>query len=234
MSLFAHFGQLFLNRFCLLCELPVQRKQWICRNCEPSLPKNKQACPICAMPVYQNGICGRCLSNPPHFDNSLVPFTFKPPINNLIHQFKYNHQFYACRPLIAELLKSINRSSQALPDVILPIPLHNRRLFKRGFNQSSIIAQTLSRELTLPCKTRILIRLKNTKPQVQLNAKQREKEIKNAFHLRKTCRFEHVALVDDVMTTSQTVNEAAKTLKISGIKKISVWALARNTDSTNT
>ncbi len=181
------------------------------------------------MPDSYDGVCGRCLSHPPYFDSAVIPFEFETPVNQLIHQFKYNHQFYAYRPLIEELIKLIDLSSQTLPDIIIPIPLHPRRLFVRGFNQSSMIAKILANELNIPSSNQLLLRHKYTKPQVQLSAKQREQAVKNAFRVGQILNFEHIVLVDDVMTTSHTINQAAKVLKNSGARKISVWALARNT-----
>ena len=147
----------------------------------------------------------------------------------MIYQFKYKHHFYAYRPLVVELINLLKKSKQPLPELIIPVPLHPRRLRKRGFNQSNLIAKSLAKTLDIDCDYKSLIRHKFTRPQVELTGKDREKAIRNAFSVTSEIKPKHVALVDDVITTSNTVNQAAKVLKQSGVENISVWALARNT-----
>lgn len=229
MSLRNNIKQVFFYRACLFCQQKLSCGNWFCCDCSLSLPRIEHPCRICATPGSYDGICGNCLNNPPYYDCALVPFEFKTPVNKLIHQFKYSHQFHAYKPLIQDLLELISISNQSLPDLIIPIPLHPRRLITRGFNQSSLIAKTLSKQLNIPYSNRLLIRHKYSKPQVQLSARQREKAVKNVFQLKQKINVHHIVLVDDVITTSHTVNQAAKILTKSGIEKVSVWALARNT-----
>ena len=229
MSLSNNLKQVFFYRTCLLCQQKLSSRNWFCSNCNLALPRVEYPCQICATPGNYDGICGRCLIDPPYYDCALVPFEFKNPISKLIHQFKYNHQFYACKPLIKDLHRLVEISNQPLPDLIIPIPLHPYRLITRGFNQSSLIAKTLAKRLDIPYNNRLLTRYKYGKPQVQLSAKQREKAVKNVFKLKQKINTRHIALVDDVITTSHTVNQAAKALTKFGVEKISVWALTRNT-----
>ena len=214
---------------CLLCQQKSLSNQWFCTDCNQILPRIEIACPVCANAVVNRGICGYCLSHRRYFNNVNVPFLYKQPVNRLIYQFKYKHHFYAYRPLVVELIDLIKKSKQALPELIIPVPLHPRRLRKRGFNQSSLIAKSLAKTLNIDYDNKSLIRHKFTRPQVELTGKEREKAIRNAFSVISEVKAKHVALVDDVITTSNTVNQAAKALKPSGVEKISVWALARNT-----
>ena len=229
MSLKTNIKQIFFHRTCLLCQQKLSLDNWFCSICSINLPRTEYPCRICARPHCYDGICGHCLNNPPYYDSALVPFEFKKPINKFIYQFKYSYQFYAYKPLIHDLYRLIQLSSQSPPDLIIPIPLHPRRLRIRGFNQSSLIAKTLAKKLNIPFSNRLLIRHKYSKPQVQLSARKREEAVKNVFKLKKKVNARHIALVDDVITTSHTINQAAKALKRSGVEKISVWALARNT-----
>ncbi len=131
--------------------------------------------------------------------------------------------------MVEELIALLVKSRQPLPEVIIPIPLHRRRLIRRGYNQSSLIARSLSKALSIPCDNKSLIRNKYAKPQIELTAKQREQAVRGAFKVNTKCKFKHVALVDDVISTSNTANQASKALKKSGVQTVTLWALARNT-----
>ncbi len=113
--------------------------------------------------------------------------------------------------------------------LIIPIPLHQKRKRFRGFNQSDILAQEIAALLKIPCKTDILIRKRDTRPQVGLNLSQRNINIKEAFKVRNNLEIspESVILIDDVYTTGSTMNEAAKVLKKAGIKEVNGIVIAK-------
>ncbi len=221
-------GTLF-SRNCLLCQQKLDFTGWICDECDQHLPRIQSACPICAAAVNQKGVCGFCLSQKHYFDNTLVPFEYKQPINRLIYQFKYQQHFYAYRPLVEELISMIKQIQQPVPELIIPVPLHPRRIRQRGFNQSGLIARALAKEFNVNHNNCLIIRHKFSKPQVELSAKERQQAVQNAFTVVTKTHTKHIALVDDVITTTQTVNQVARALKQAGVEKISIWALARNT-----
>ena len=105
--------------------------------------------------------------------------------------------------------------------------MHKQRYKERGFNQSTEIAKTISKRLNIPIDTESCIRQRNTLHQIDLPAKQRHQNIKNAFAVKKNIAVDHVALLDDVMTTGSTVNELAKVLKKAGIMRVDIWVCAR-------
>ncbi|GAA0204584.1 hypothetical protein GCM10009123_09990 [Kangiella japonica] len=111
------------------------------------------------------------------------------------------------------------------PEAILAVPLHPKRLQERGFNQSEIITKHLSQSLGIPTAGN-LIRVKNTPHQIGLSEKQRRKNLNNAFDVRGTLPS-HIALVDDVVTTGSTVNEATKLCLRYGAQRVDVWCLAK-------
>jgi ComF family protein len=127
--------------------------------------------------------------------------------------------------LFAELMLPIIKN-EASHFVLLPVPLHKSRLRKRGYNQAYEIAKELAilsgRELLTP-----LHRQKNTEMQAQLKFKQREKNVKNAFTMKQTLSHQHIILIDDVMTSGNTLNECAKVLKKAGAQEVKVLVFAR-------
>jgi ComF family protein len=114
-----------------------------------------------------------------------------------------------------------------LPDRIVPVPLHRSRYAQRGFNQAMEIARTVARELELPLDFSGCLRHRDTPHQTGLPAKQRRKNMKNAFSLVKPVDARHIALIDDVMTTGTTVHELAALYKKAGVGRVDVWVCAR-------
>lgn len=116
-------------------------------------------------------------------------------------------------------------------DMVIPVPLHPRRIRMRRFNQSILLARVVSERLRLPCDPLTLVRIRDTLPQVGLSVSERKENVRDAFGI---CRGrEHllngirILLIDDVMTTGATIGECARTLKRGGAAKVSVLTLAR-------
>lgn len=118
------------------------------------------------------------------------------------------------------------------PDTIVPMPLHRKRIVQRGFNQATEIARVLNKQLGIAIDQTLLKRVKNTVTQTGLNEKMRQQNMRKAF-IGKVCvgknpdSYRHVALLDDVVTSGNTVNAAAKTLIDTGVERVSVWAIAK-------
>ncbi|WP_428357804.1 ComF family protein [Methyloprofundus sp.] len=111
--------------------------------------------------------------------------------------------------------------------MIIPVPLHPKRYRQRGFNQTLEIGKIISQQLFIPIDNRCCLHIKNTPHQISLSGKQRQKNIKNAFQLQSTPEAQHIAILDDVLTTGATANELAKELKITGVSRVDVWVCAR-------
>lgn len=112
------------------------------------------------------------------------------------------------------------------PDAIIPIPLHVKRLRQRGYNQALEIAKPLSKQLNIPILTNHLVRNKHTRPQTDCTIKERKKNISNSFTVVNPPQFQTIAIVDDVITTGATINEAAKVLKQNGVEQVFAWSCA--------
>lgn len=151
------------------------------------------------------------------------------PVDALLHSLKYQANL-AMASVLADLLTA-RIDTDALPDFIVPMPLHPARLRERGFNQALEIARGVSRKLGVALLPGICRRIKDTPSQTGLPWKEREKNIRNAFTCEADLRGKHVAMLDDVMTTGATLNELAKALRKSGAEHVSGWVVARTLSS---
>ena len=106
------------------------------------------------------------------------------------------------------------------------MPLHNKRLLERGFNQAFEIARILSSELGIQLDSNMLMRIRDTDAQAGLSASKREKNILGAFQC-KPCHYRHVAVVDDIITSGSTANEITKVLHRAGVETVEIWGMAR-------
>ena len=183
-------------------------------------------CPRCAEPSPQGLLCGHCLSQPPRVSRTQVAFAFEDELRDLMYQFKYHQQLHLSR-LFAELLAP-QLDAQGI-QAIIPIPLHRTRLRERGYNQAFELARMLSPMLNIPIIS-ALTRPVATPNQTQLKAKQRRQNLKQAFAADATLLqdLDHVALLDDVITTGATMQAAAKQLETAkpGLV-IEAWAVGK-------
>lgn len=224
-------AQRLLPNYCLCCNAKTDSNLPLCKTCVTELPWHTGAqCKICAIPMYRGKLCGQCISKPPAFDRVIAPLHYQTPIDRFVPRMKFGKKLiytYLLGKLLAEYIKGLQ--IKAMPEVLIPVPLHPKRLRERGFNQSTEIANILKKYLKLPVDQSVLIRKKPTQAQTRLKAKDRNKNLRGAFYSPKSTNYEHVALIDDVLTTGSTAQEASKILKKQGVKQVSVWCLARAT-----
>lgn len=222
---------------CLLCQLPSDSDLLICHACQQHLPWLGPSCFQCASPLTaalstttpeNTLVCGQCLKEKPRYDHTLSPWYYQPPIDKYISQLKFNHQLHFAKllgGLFAEFLEN-HLTPATHPQCLIPMPLHNQRLRRRGFNQALEIAKPIAARLKIPIQLDIGTRVKNTKPQTELGAAARRQNLRKAFRVNKS-KFTHVAIIDDVMTTGATVNTLSHSLKRTGVNQIEVWCCAR-------
>lgn len=200
----------------------------ICPPCRNELPWITNACTQCGLSLSMDGICGQCLIEPPPFTRCIGAFEYRPPISHLIGAFKYQRKLHYGRALsllLAERLLAAHATPTA--DVLMPVPLHWRRRWKRGFNQTEIIGDELSRALKIPLNARALIRRHLGTPQQDLSAVERRRNLRDNFSVRGDWRGAHIAVIDDVVTTAATTSEITRTLLNAGAATVQVWCLAR-------
>ena len=209
---------------CLLCEAD-SHDALLCRACTTDLPHlSETTCPQCAMPTEHRTLCGACLKSPPHFDFALARFLYEFPVDRIIHALKYGHQLIVA-DWAAEQLATACRGRDI--SLIMPLPLHPRRLRDRGFNQSAEIARGIGNRLNFPVDRSSLLRTRNTAPQATLPLKERNGNVRGAFECRRNLTGEHILLIDDVLTTGATASECARILHLHGARAITVAVLAR-------
>lgn len=218
---------------CWLCHLSLTCPSWgICSRCTATFPPPLSVCPQCGLPALSERLsCGRCLLQPPLWDRIIYVADYQPPLRSLIHDLKFNGMPALAPALARLLLLSILHSRRehqlALPDIVLSVPLHHRRAFRRGYNQSALIANSLARWLGCRNKNKAVRRIQARSAQHQLSAKQRQFNLKDAFRIEIPVAGLHIAIVDDVVTTGSTVAEIARLLKKQGAATIQVWCLCR-------
>ena len=139
-----------------------------------------------------------------------------------ISRFKYHNRreyadFYA-----EELLRAYGRMLRSWqPDALIPVPLHKSRMRKRGFNQAALVAERMGERLGIPVEEKLLIRVKKTSPQKELNDSARRENLKNAFQLcGNDVKLKRVVLIDDIYTTGSTLDAAAAALLAAGVEKV--------------
>lgn len=211
---------------CRLCGDPAAAAFRLCRPCEQDLPWLGSTCSRCARPVPASATCGRCQRRPPAFDQATALFHYRPPVDYLLKRLKFSGEL-AIAPLLADLLaESLSTGAIPLPDALVPVPLHRGRLRERGFNQATLLAARLGRQLGLPVATQLCARRRATEPQSLLSPAARRLNLRRAFAVCDRPPA-HVAIVDDVMTTGHTAGELARTLKQAGAQRVDVWVIAR-------
>lgn len=152
---------------------------------------------------------------------------FVDPIPPVIHKLKYKGQFGLARPL-ADLMAQAWRRWQLTADLLVPVPLHPERERTRGYNQSALLVSHLAGALGIPAEMKALCRAKNTRPQVGLNAVERQENMRGAFTaVSPDVQGKNILLVDDVCTTGATLASAAEALLEAGANSVSAYCLAR-------
>ncbi|TFH76489.1 MULTISPECIES: ComF family protein [Pseudomonas] len=221
------------NQPCLICDESSETETPLCVACETDLPWLGDQCMTCALPLPAAGLsCGGCLKDPPTFEQVVAPWSYGFPVDSLITRFKHNAKWPFGR-LLGEVLGQFlqHRFDEGLPrpDALLPVPLANKRLQQRGFNQAAMLARWLGKQLDLPCEEHVLRRIQDTSAQQALDAKARKRNLRNAFDLLPDAHVQgrHLALVDDVLTTGATAQALARLLMDSGATRVDVYCLAR-------
>ncbi len=216
---------------CPLCSEPST--QLICPSCTKMLPAISSQCFQCGLPLKmvdtsQNTLrCGQCVKSAPAFDLCISPYHYALPISQFITRLKFQHKLYYAQVLAELLMAKIEQHAEGLPDVIIPVPLHKKRLRQRGFNQALEIARPIAKRYAIRLDSRCCTRTVSTAPQMEQNKKTRQQNIRHAFKVSPQFHYKHVAIIDDVMTTGQTVNELARMLRKQGAERIQIWSAAR-------
>jgi ComF family protein len=203
--------------------------EWFCQSCSQKIiPNKKQFCPICWTENLGGRTCQNCENS--ELDGLRVAASYQknPELARAIQTLKYKFSENLAKNLGEILARSISQKNYQAERVIIPIPLHKKRLRWRGFNQAELLSKTVARNLDLPIE-QSLIRIKNTSQQAKLSRSERILNLKDAFELDSNFSAQNktILLVDDVASTGTTLLEAAKILKKNGAKEVWGLVLAR-------
>jgi ComF family protein len=194
----------------------------LCAACDAELPRLAgPRCPRCALDSPRGEVCGRCLSEPPHYDATVAALAYEFPADALVHSLKFRGEL-----VLAEHLGAILGRCIADPEVdsVIAVPLSADRLRSRGYNQAVEIARHVAgRALELD----LCVRERDTPAQMDLPYAERRRNVRGAFRCTRALPGASVAVVDDVMTTGATLDEIARTLKRSGALRVVNWIVAR-------
>lgn len=191
-------------------------------------------CNCCGLPfefkIEGVTLCGSCLAKRPKFEKARSALVYNDASRHVILGFKHGDQTHQV-PSFMPWLKQAGKELLVKTDLIVPVPLHYWRLVKRRYNQAALIAKALAKETGIDYAPDILKRTRATPTQGFLNARERQKNVRNAFQVcvkkEEQVRGKNILLIDDVYTTGATVNECTKALLKAGAEEVNILALAR-------
>ena len=207
----------------------------ICDKCSRSFKKiSHPYCSVCGIPFIskagEDHLCGKCLVKRPCYDEMRAPYLYEGPIMDAIQRIKYSGRSYIAESL-GLLLGEYTRTWLGRTEkmILLPVPLHIKRMRRRGFNQSMILSKKINEVLNARLDFQTLERTRNTGTQTGLKFKERLKNVKGAFEVSSNLKIrgKDIILVDDVATTGNTINECARVLKKAGCNSVYGLVLAR-------
>jgi ComF family protein len=170
------------------------------------------------------------MTKPLSFASARAAFVFDGTVKELIHRLKYGKKVHISRPLALVAARSLaSFITDCRADLVIPVPLHRKRLRQRGFNQAVLVADVFAKTWHLPLSRNNLCRIRWTEPQIHLSYNDRLNNVRGAFAVKNPAQVEgqRLILVDDVYTTGSTVAECAKVLKKAGAGEVFVATIAR-------
>lgn len=214
-----HLARLIAPPVCLLCGGPGQQaaETWgldLCRHCQAA--------------------CPRAGPEPPPLQTAFCLFLYEDPVDQMILRLKFQREVAAARVLGTLLARAYRDSGRALPECLVPLPLHPARYRERGFCQTSLIARHAASRLrtpagrALPIRAGLLRRVRASRAQSSLAAAERARNLRGAFACTTLAGLpRHVALLDDVLTTGSTAQAAISALRLAGVQRVDLWCCAR-------
>ncbi|WP_413736706.1 DNA utilization protein GntX [Sodalis sp. RH21] len=225
---------LTINALCWLCQQPLWfHHHGICRVCADGLLNAREtSCPRCGLPAgSRRQCCGRCLLKSPPWESLVYVSAYQPPLSLLVKKLKHQGATGLAQVLARLLLLrwQEERSLQICekPDLILNVPLHAYRHWRRGYNQTELLAKPLARWLGIEYHRAGLARIRAAVPQQMLHARARRRNLRGAFSCAIDVAGRTVALVDDVVTTGSTADEITHLLLMQRAKAVQVWCICR-------
>lgn len=225
------FIDMLVGNRCLVCHQPNSFRQRICLPCQHAMRHHSAVCSQCQVPLpdtVQTHLCAACLTSVVRYNQLFSIGPYETELARLITAFKYRGNRAYGRGLCDVWLAVNTPHITVRPDLLISVPLSLTRRMKRGFNQSAYLATTLSKRLAIPHSATTFTRQGTSPQMVTLNKAQRQKAVRKQYQLSTIPTVNHVAIVDDVVTTGATVDALCQQLihQIPDIT-IDIWCLAR-------
>jgi ComF family protein len=219
---------------CVACRADVTAGATLCLSCWQTLSFiDDPVCDALGIPFeYDEGegaLSPAAIADPPAWDRARAAVAFTETAKTLVHLLKYNDMHEAGLAM-ARMMLGPGRKLIADCDVLIPVPLHRRRLWRRRFNQAAVLAQEIGRLSGKPVRAQVLLRTLSTHSQVGLTAEERRRNVRHAFAVppeqRAAVEGKRVLVIDDVRTTGATAEACAATLKAAGAAHVDVLSFA--------
>ncbi len=225
----AGLGDLLAPPSCAGCGEPIPRRRAFCEECELALLECDPArCAGCGAEGSRQGLCRACRLRLRPLAGVFCGFTYEGPLREALQAFKYQGRDDLGPLLAARWVEALSPPRRLLSrsPLVAPVPLHVRRLRRRGYDQAWLLARVLARRLRLTPEARLLCRVRETRAQVGLSRPDREKNVRGAF-VALPAAGRPVLLVDDVFTTGATMKAAAEALRRAGSGPVYGFAVAQ-------
>ncbi len=221
---------------CILCRRwlpPEERPEQICARCRPRISLTRPPfCRRCSRPLPAAGtpLCRPCRERPNACDRIRAACPYTGETRRIVHLFKYHGRTVLRRLMARRMMEyaGLYGPAPAEIDLLVPVPLHARRLRRRGYNQAALLAEELGRRWGVPVLSKAMRRSRSTRPQSRLGRKDRWTNIQGAFRIKisRGLSGKSVCLIDDLVTTGATLSEAAGVLKRAGAREVQAFTLA--------
>lgn len=210
---------------CPFCGRIPEKNNLSCSGCQAKVPYiTEPRCMKCSKPILnkEKEYCYDCMERKYHYISGKALWIYDDIMRQSIARFKYGGNLEYAKVYGKEMANQHGKWVRNHADVLVPVPLHKRKEKARGYNQAQILANIIGDLLDVPVEANLLERIKDTKPQKELNDKQRLLNLSEAFQISKgkPCRFQKVMLVDDIYTTGSTVEACANILYKNGIREV--------------
>jgi len=200
----------------------------VCDSCYATIQTpGINICSLCGEPLKKPGVCKRCLAHPPHFQVLRSLGYYTGPLKDAIRSLKYQRNLGLGEFFSIPLAQIILHERWQI-DLITAVPLNKKRRKERGYNQAEVLAKPVARRLKIPYSTDLIQRVKPTVSQVGLSLMDRQMNVSNAFlAVPAMVKSKNILIIDDVATTSSTIDACAKALMDAGTKNVFAITLAK-------
>lgn len=231
MNPFAQVLDLFLPPRCVACEKIVTQHNTLCSSCWDAAPFiSAPLCQCCGRPftvdIPPTALCLDCALRRPPFHQARTVFAYDDFARKMVLPFKHGDRCDLA-PILAQWMIRAAPELIANSDLVVPVPLHWFRLFRRRYNQAALLAHEISKQTGIPVRAQALKRIRATRPQGHLSRLARQQNLKGAFTCPLNLQDKSILLIDDVLTTGTTVLNCTRALHQSGAKAVNILTIAR-------